>query len=219
MRSGEGESALEQAWLLHELNRRFQMSLEELSRRFGRSTSWVSRRLALVQELPEEIQEKVRHGGLSAHAAMRFLVPLARANREGCLRLADQISGRGLSSRQVGALYAAWRDGIPETQEKVLDDPLLFLRVRQAEQRDELSDGCRSLLRDLDVVAAVARRVMRRMGEGVMGHLLPPEQEEVKRALAVAHEVLARFERVAKEVDDAERSRPRDDLAAASAGP
>ncbi len=31
-------------------------------------------------DLPREIQEQVRRGEIAAHAAMRYLVPLARAN-------------------------------------------------------------------------------------------------------------------------------------------
>jgi hypothetical protein len=48
MRTGEGATALEQGWLLHELTVRFDLALEDLGRRFARSSSWVSRRLALV---------------------------------------------------------------------------------------------------------------------------------------------------------------------------
>ena len=66
MRTGEGATALEQGWLLHELAGRFALSLEDLGRRFARSASWVSRRLALVEELPEAIREEhVRRGASS----------------------------------------------------------------------------------------------------------------------------------------------------------
>jgi ParB/RepB/Spo0J family partition protein len=71
------EDALDQAWLLAELRERFGLSPDELARRFERSRSWVSRRLALIQALPVAVQEQVRTGSLSAHAAMKYLVPLA----------------------------------------------------------------------------------------------------------------------------------------------
>jgi len=45
----EQETALEQGWLLAELEQHFGYGLEELARRFDRSVSWVSRRLALVE--------------------------------------------------------------------------------------------------------------------------------------------------------------------------
>src|SRR5947208_3529815 len=53
MRFSEKETALEQGWLLQEMEQRFGYSLEDLARRFDRSVSWVSRRLALVEQLPE----------------------------------------------------------------------------------------------------------------------------------------------------------------------
>ena len=112
MRTGEGATALEQGWLLQELYVRFALSLEDLGRRFARSASWVSRRLALVGELPAAIQERVQRGELPAHAAMKHLVPLARANAEACERLVAAIAGKGLTNREVGQLYAAWREGV-----------------------------------------------------------------------------------------------------------
>ena len=48
LRLSAQESALEQGWLLEEMEQRFSYSLEELARRFDRSVSWVSRRLALA---------------------------------------------------------------------------------------------------------------------------------------------------------------------------
>ena len=41
----------------------------ELARRFDRSPSWVSRRLAMVQTLPESVQEHIRQGRIPVRAA------------------------------------------------------------------------------------------------------------------------------------------------------
>ena len=57
LRWGEHETALEEGWLLAELEQRFGYGLDELARRFDRSLSWVSRRLALVDQLPESVQQ------------------------------------------------------------------------------------------------------------------------------------------------------------------
>ena len=59
LRFSRQESALEQGWLLAEMEQRFSYSLEELARRFDRSVSWVARRLALVELLPVAIQQQV----------------------------------------------------------------------------------------------------------------------------------------------------------------
>src|SRR5436189_2619443 len=89
MRFSEQETALEQGWLLAELEHRFGYSLEDLARRFDRSVSWVSRRLALVELLPETVQQQVRTGEISAHIAMKYLVPMARANLDDCQHMAN----------------------------------------------------------------------------------------------------------------------------------
>ena len=57
LRWAEHETALEEGWLLAELEQRFGYGLDELARRFDRSLSWVSRRLALVDQLPESVQQ------------------------------------------------------------------------------------------------------------------------------------------------------------------
>jgi ParB family transcriptional regulator, chromosome partitioning protein len=111
MHMAEPETALEQSWLLAELHDRFGFSLEELARRFGHSVSWVSRRLALIKELPDSIQQQVRRGEIVAHAAAKYLVPLARANRRACLELVEAIGSTRLSSRDLGTLYAAYQTG------------------------------------------------------------------------------------------------------------
>src|ERR1700730_4227654 len=96
------EDAFDQAWLLAELRNRFGLSLEELARRFDRNKSWVSRRLALIQVLPTTIQDSVRAGALAAHAAMKYLVPLARANAPAATRLAQEIETCTPNSRELG---------------------------------------------------------------------------------------------------------------------
>jgi ParB family chromosome partitioning protein len=123
MRFSEQETALEQGWLLQELEQRFGYSLEDLARRFDRSVSGVSRRLALVEQLPETVQQRVRAGEISAHVAMKYLAPVARANPDDCQRMAEAFSKHRFSSRQAGELYVAWRDASASIRERILDSP------------------------------------------------------------------------------------------------
>src|SRR3974377_337039 len=88
LRLSEHETTLEVGWLLAELEQRFGYSLDELARRFDRSVSWVSRRLALVELLPESIQQQVRDGQILAQVAMKFLAPAARKSLDDCQRMA-----------------------------------------------------------------------------------------------------------------------------------
>jgi ParB/RepB/Spo0J family partition protein len=145
-RSAEGGTALEQAWLVAELADRFELSLDEQARRFGRSPSWVSRRLALARGLPELVQELVREGRIGAHAAMRSLVPLARAKLGDCSRLATAIAPLGLTSREIARIVEAWRRSPPAARERILADPRLLLAVDQQAwpRKDDCSEAASS---------------------------------------------------------------------------
>src|SRR5208337_3739579 len=110
LRLSEHETALEVGWLLAELEQRFGYSLDELARRFDRSVSWVSRRLALVEQLPESVQQQVRSGAISAQVAMKFLVPVSRSSLEDCRRMAEAMATHRFTSREAGQWYTAWRD-------------------------------------------------------------------------------------------------------------
>jgi ParB family chromosome partitioning protein len=180
---GASEDALDQAWLLAELQERFGLSLEELARRFERSRSWVSRRLGLLQVLPGSVQEQVRAGSLSAHAAMKYLLPLARANAQAASELANRIVPLALASRQIGALYAGWQSGTARTRELILSQPQLYLQAQHAQQPVPLSAAQR-WLNDLGALGGIARRARRALEQGLLQQLLAPERAELDHAAA-----------------------------------
>lgn len=158
MATAEGRSALEEGWLLRELHDTFGLTQDELARRFVRSKSWVSRRLALVCELPEGVQEEVRQGRLSAQAAMKHLVPLARANTEQAEELARHAGRERLSVRQVGEVMAAWRKADKGLRERLVNHPELFLRARAAVEATEPAALERELLQDIERIGSLASR-------------------------------------------------------------
>lgn len=176
MRFSSQESALEQGWLLSEMEQRFGYSLAELARRFDRGVSWVSRRLALVELLPETIQQQVREGALSAQLAMKYLVPVARVNVEDCARMAAAFVQQRCDTRQAGQLYAAWRDGSRVVRERLLAEPELFLKTqRQPPAARPLVAG---LERELEMALAILRRAGRRLAEAL------PEMDEQRQQQA-----------------------------------
>jgi len=182
LRTDATDSAFEQGWLLRTLHLEHGVALDALARRFDRSVSWVSRRLSLVRTLPEVVQQHVQAGRLVAHAAMKYFVPLARANPSDCVRLAAAIAPHRLTTRQIGRLYQRYVTGPAATRELMLRDPLLVLRLTddtpQALVRPEAS-APEALLADLHILGAVARRAARRLQAG--GGLLPLERDRVWR--------------------------------------
>ncbi len=221
MQTAEPETALEQSWLLVELRERFAFSLEELARRFGHSVSWVSRRLALVRELPEEIQERVRRGEIGAHGAAKYLVPLARANRQVCLDLMEATSTTRLSSRDLGILYTAYQSGNWVTRQRLLEAPLVFLKSHKEMQaapaiEPALGD---SLLTDLEILSATTRRADRRLRAGILRNLPEKDRRDLARLFNQArHELERMAEHFAEEMGDAGSKHARCDSEAQATG-
>lgn len=161
LRFSERETALEVGWLLEELEQRFGYSLEELARRFDRSVSWVSQRLALVELLPEAIQQQVRDGQIAAQVAMKFLVPVARQSLEDCQRMAAIFAEYHCNTREAGQLYAAWRRGPAAIRQRILENPALFFKT-QRQEKPSAGPGA-ELIRDLEMVLAIVNRAQRRL--------------------------------------------------------
>jgi len=214
MRTHEADSPIEQGWLLRELREHFGLSLEELARRFDKSKSWVSRRVALVLELPEFIQARVREGSIAAHAAMKYLVPLARANAEDCHTLVAALSGQRTTTRQLGALYAGYRSAAPEQRKRLIAEPELFLRAHAVHVEPERSPY-EILLADLGALGGIARRTSRQLREGVVQHLVPEDRAEAWRCMRQSQaDARALFTLGEKELGDARPEHTHGDLAA-----
>jgi ParB/RepB/Spo0J family partition protein len=197
LRCSPQESALEQGWLLVEMEQSFGYSLEELARRWDRSVSWVTRRLALIELLPETIQQQVREGRLGAQLAMKYLVPVARVNREDCVRMAAAFVQQHCDTRQAGQLYAAWREGSRVVRERILAEPELFLKTQR--QPTARSPAAAGLERDLETAVAILRRVGRRLAEA-LPEMDGRRQEQAQRQIENAHRELERMAaRIGKE--------------------
>jgi ParB family transcriptional regulator, chromosome partitioning protein len=180
LRLSEHETALEVGWLLTELEQRFGYSLDELACRFDRSVRWVTRRLALVELLPEAIQQQVREGKVTAQIAMKFLVPVARQSLEDCQRMAAIFAQHQCDTRDSGQLYAAWRKGSAAIRKRILDAPDLFFKTqRQAQEKAPAGSGG-ELLRDLEMVAAMVNRAHRRLAGAAATKV---DQQQSKAAL------------------------------------
>jgi ParB/RepB/Spo0J family partition protein len=207
MRTTEGDSPLEQGWLLRELRDRFHLGLEELARRFDKSASWVSRRLGLVNDLPVTVQDKVRTGAIPAHAAMKHLVPLARAKREDSERLCAALAPLRPSTRQVAQICDAFTVGDEKARALLLADPGLFLRAQAEAQRPAApaeQSAVKLLLSDFGALGGVARRAHRRLRDGAAQRLAPAERLEVSHCVRQAKaDLTGLWARSDKDLDNA----------------
>ena len=164
-------TALEDGWLLRELAETHGKAQQELATELHRSPSWVSRRLALVKILPDSVQDAVRKGRVSSNAAEKHLVVLARANRRHCERLVERLGTHRLTVREAQRLVTAWKAGDPTTRERIVEQPLLFLKTEEALGGDAV-DRQEGLLDDLEAVAGCCRRARKHVRGGAVGRLL-----------------------------------------------
>jgi ParB family transcriptional regulator, chromosome partitioning protein len=163
LRPADKETALEQGWLLAELEQRFGYGLEELARRFDRSVGWVSRRLALVERTGNDPTASARGQDRRARGD-EVSGAGGRINLEDGERMAAIFAQHHCESRQAGQSYAAWRNGSAAIRKRILDAPDLFFKTqRQTEVKTEAAAGAPELFRDLQMVVAIVNRAHRRL--------------------------------------------------------
>ena len=160
------------------------LTMDQLAHRLCRSTSWVSRRLGLLEVLVASAHDRVRAGTVPAHAAMKYLVPLARANKRQCAQMIAGLGDTQVSVREFDALYQAWKRADRAGKQRIVAEPLLVLRALAA-MTEAPQDEAAALHKDLSRLAAVALRAGRRARDG--GRFTAP----VTKAWRTAREAFA----------------------------
>lgn len=184
-------TALEDGWLLVELLDVHGRTQNDLATALQKSPSWVSRRLALVRALPANAQEAVRRGTLPPHAAMKYLVPLARAKSSDCEALVTALGAQRVTTREIERLYLAWRRADPEQRALIVADPRLFLKVDAEVATDPIApDEISVLVDDLEAVAGLCRRARKRLRNGVLDRATLSERATVGSAWRETREAL-----------------------------
>jgi len=191
LRLSQQETALEQGWLLLEMEQRYGYSIQDLARRFDRSTTWVARRLALVELLPEAIQQQVREGTIAAQLAMKYLIPVARISVEDCERMAAAFARHRWNTRQAGQLYAAWREGSRLVRERILAAPELFLKTQRQPPAAAITEAA-ALERDLETVSASVQRASRRLNVA-LSEMDGKQRDQAQRKIGQARRALERM--------------------------
>lgn len=221
LQTGQPRSALEEGWWLVELLERYGKSQREVSQLLERTVSWVSRRVALVRVLPESVQAAVRSGEMAPQGAMRYLVPLARANAEACVGLVRALSGERVSVRELGLLYAGWKEGDAQAREALVTHPRLYLQAcsERAAGSAAVAPIEIPLVQELEVAAGLCRRIRRRIRAGALERLRWPARRAVLRAWQELEMLIGSLRALIEESTDAGPGDADSDLALAPGGP
>jgi ParB-like chromosome segregation protein Spo0J len=118
-RVGRGISGLEEALVVHSLYHEDGLTQVEIGVLLGRHKSWVCRRLALIERLSDEAQQRIRLGLLPAS----FGAELARLQRCNQDLLLESIGKHHLSWRETRKVVTALENSPRWEQEGILRDP------------------------------------------------------------------------------------------------
>jgi ParB family chromosome partitioning protein len=160
--------AVEQAWIIREIKQRFDAPLRHIARDIGHDVSWVSRRLALIDDLPEDLLSGVLDGHVSAWAAGRVFVPLARANKEHAEQLMGHLADHGMSTRHLCQFFEHYQRSDKRTRNRMIAQPDLFVKAQERTKHDRQSKQLRhgpegAWIEDLGIVKNVLRRLLKRL--------------------------------------------------------
>lgn len=180
--------AVEQAFLVKDLLGRFGWSSKQVAQHLGRDSSWVSHRLALVNDLPDDVLESVRQGHVTAWAASRVLVPLARANPEHASRLVKVLRDEKLGTRALTRFLKHYEQANPTVRERMVNEPMLFAKVSDdATTPATLRRGPQGVwLNDLRVVSSIMQRLRRNADKVFYPGQSKEERVDMQQALAKA---------------------------------
>ncbi|MFC1835437.1 ParB/RepB/Spo0J family partition protein [Thermodesulfobacteriota bacterium] len=180
--------AVEQAWIIREIKERFDAPLRQIARDIGHDVSWVSRRLALIDDLPEDLLGAVLGGHVSAWAAGRVLAPLARANKEHAEKLIENPADNPLSTRQLSEFFEHYQRSGKRERNRMIADPGLFVKAKEqtkaAKQAKNLRHGPEGAwIEDPGIVKNVLRRVLKRLPTVIYEGQDDQERRSLVRAL------------------------------------
>jgi len=156
---------IEQAWIINSLINEG-MTQMAVALRMGRDKSWVSRRLSLVTELPEDIQQAIRSGAVSAWVAERVFKPLAHANAAHAKTLLNALKKQPMSSRELSTWFDHYNNANQGQRAKMVQEPDLLLRVLHAEKENDQSITLQAgsddrWLHDIKITKSLIKRLMK----------------------------------------------------------
>lgn len=200
MRASGGWNVWEEGWVVYELHRKHNWSLAQIDTALDKSQGWASRRLGLVETLPERVLDEVHKGHIGAYAAMKYLLPLARANAQDCEKLARHISELSLKSRQVGLLYQYYLQGPRSAAAKIIDEPMLFLRALEESRRGagqglDSNPGESRVFKNLELIANVSSGLAWHLPKVFGSDTVGPAKDKLSQVWGFCQERLGRLQK------------------------
>lgn len=157
--------AIEQAYMIKELQERHKLSLGNIASLMGKDKSWVSRRVCLLHALPDEILQMVRRGHVSIWAATRVLAPLARANQDHAKTLTASLLKDHISTRDLTTFFKHYQKANRQQRDNMVLKPMLFFKALHAREEDVAARCLKGgpegkWVKDLKIAGHILRRLI-----------------------------------------------------------
>ena len=157
---------LEQSAFVDDLKNLKNFSVAEIAELLSRSKAWVSMRAGLIDEMTDQVRQKLFSGAFSTYAYMIILRKFMRMNaasqREGT-EFMVALSGKKLSVREIRQLANGFFRG-PDSFRKQIKAGNIALSLKQIREIPADPEGCsafeRGLLKDLEITSRYIQRVM-----------------------------------------------------------
>jgi len=164
-----------------------------------------ARRYRLGVDPSASVQDAVRAGRVPPYAAMKDLVPLARANAEHARILLAQLEHQPLSTRELKRFYEQYRQATKVQRRRLVENPVLFLQAldsrKQAADDKRLAAGPEGAwYKDLRVVSAILERLLAQVPPLFGSTQEAAERERLQQAFGAAKTQFQRLELALSEV-------------------
>lgn len=181
-----GLSELEEGWLVRSLYREDQLSQPRIAQLLSRHKSWVCRRLALAEDLSDELTANVRLGLISATAAAE-MARLQRCNQDA---VGQVVARRGLTTRQTAHLVDTLLTASPTDWPRLLEQVSPPAPPPSAGPKPRRTPG-EQLVADAWTMKRLAVRLQTRLLERSLESLGEPACISVARELTSLRATLA----------------------------
>ncbi len=146
-------TSIEEAVLVDELHIKHELSVLEIANSLERSVAWVSLRLGLLNEMSDDVREKIFLGQFPIRSYMYSLRPFTRVkdsvSKKAVSSFVGCISGKGLGTRDIDRLAQAYFKG-SDVLKSQIEGGQLDWTLRQLKECDTIQDTPQNTLSELE---------------------------------------------------------------------
>jgi hypothetical protein len=156
-----GLTVFEQAALVDELNRSYEMGVREIARQLDKSAGWVAMRLGLIENMSPAIKKEILSGRFSVRGCVYIWGLFTRVNTAKDVNaFVKAVSGKGLSIREIEILAGGYFKGGAKLKEQILGGNIDWT-LRQMKQKEPapFDDTQDKALKDLKLAEGCIRRI------------------------------------------------------------